>query len=98
MDYSDTHGTLGGDAVTDVTAVVTMFGPWEGKQAYIFNVTCFVSLSATTPSFAQLHIFSVWPYYNAAEKDIRPHKYGWNKNESPIRKYLFVVSISSQQL
>ena len=55
VDYSDTHGTLGGDAVTDVTAVVTMFGPWEGKQAYIFNVTCFVTLSATTSSFA--HIF-----------------------------------------
>ena len=94
MDYSDTHGTLGGDAVTDVTAVVTMFGPWEGKQAYIFNVTCFVNLSATTA----LHIFSVWLCYNAAEKDIRPHKYGWNENESPIRKYLFYVSIFSQQL
>ena len=34
MAHSDTHGAKDGDAVSDLTAVVTMFGPWEVKTTY----------------------------------------------------------------
>ena len=32
MAHSDTHGAKDGDAVSEVTAVVTMFGPWEAAS------------------------------------------------------------------
>ena len=32
MAHSDTHDAKDGDAVTDLTAVVTMFGPWEAAS------------------------------------------------------------------